>query len=105
MAFNLPIFQCGEDGPSSRDFVMMQNQWKRTIDPALGRPANNSNILTGVALANGVTVVNHKLGRQMQGWSIVDTNGAAQIYRSAPLNELTLTLTSNAAVTVAIEVF
>ncbi len=84
---------------------LIQSKWAAIINPVLTNAANNSNLLTGIALINGVTVVNHLLGRMMQGWSIVDINGAATIYRSQPLNNLTLTLTSNAAVTVAIEVF
>lgn len=105
MGSKLPIFQSVGESPTSRDFAMMQTQWKSALDPVLSRPSNSGNILPNVALANGVTVVNHLLGRMLQGWAIVDINGAAAIYRSAPLNDKTLTLTSNAAVTVSIEVF
>ena len=56
-------------------------------------------ILQNIALNNGVTAVNHILGKQKQGWSLSDIQGAATIYRSAPFNAATLTLTSNAAVT------
>lgn len=41
----------------------------------------------------------------MQGWFLVDIQGPATIYSSAPFNNLTLTLTSNTAVTVSIGVF
>jgi hypothetical protein len=61
--------------------------------------------LEGVNLINGVTQINSKLDRIMQGWMITDINGAATIYRSQPLNSKTLTLTSNAAVTVNLYVF
>ena len=61
--------------------------------------------LEGVNLINGVTQIDSKLGRMMQGWMITDINGAATIYRSQPLNSKTLTLTSNAAVTVNLYVF
>jgi hypothetical protein len=41
----------------------------------------------------------------MQGWMITDINAAAAIYRSAPLNNLTLTLNASAACIVNIGVF
>ncbi len=76
-----------------------------TLNPLINAPLNNATILKDIALINGVTVINHKLGRTMQGWFLTDITGIAAIYRSSPFNDLTLTLTSNAAVTVSIGVF
>jgi hypothetical protein len=81
------------------------HRWKVVLDALLGEPIVSTNFLENVALATGQTVINHKLGRVPQGWFIVDINGAATIYRSAPFNELTLTLTSSGTVTVKIGVF
>lgn len=75
------------------------------MDPIVSNGLNNVSVLEDIDLANGTTVVNHRLGRMMQGWFILDIDGAATIYRSAPMNTLTLTLTSDAAVTVKIGVF
>lgn len=83
----------------------MQSRWKSILDPFLKNPVNSSNILSDISLNNGVTVINHLLDRKMQGWSLVDIQGAALIYRSQPFNDKTLTLTSDAAVVVSIEVF
>ena len=80
-------------------------RWASQLNPVLANPMNSVSIIKGVSLVNGQTVINHLLGRQMQGWFLTDVNGAATIYRSAPMNNLTLTLTSNAAVTVNIGVF
>lgn len=96
----LPLPKVSDSGLST-----ILSRWKAAIDPLLALPTSQSSILTDVPLISGVTVINHKLGRTMQGWSIVDINGAAAIYRSAPLNDKTLTLTSSAAVTASIEVF
>lgn len=101
----LPKFQATGPTPTAQDFMLMQSQWKSKLDPLLGNPLNSASILSGVVLKNGTNVINHLLGQMMRGWTITDINGAATIYRSAPLNEKTLTLTSNAAVTVNIEVF
>lgn len=91
--------------PQKLPLELMQTQWASQINPVLANPMNSANVLTGVILVNGITVINHKLGRKMQGWFVTDINAAAQIYRSAPLNETNLTLTSNAAVTVNLAVF
>lgn len=83
----------------------MLTKWSAELNPVLANPTNNVSVLEGVVLKNGATVINHKLGRTMQGWFIVDQTAAASIYRSQPFNSLTLTLTSNAAVTVNLGVF
>lgn len=65
-------------------------------------------MLTGVALINGSTTINHKLGRKLQGWLIIGLNGAASIYDNQANNSMkdkTLVLVSNAAVTVNLMVF
>lgn len=105
MANPLPVQQPIGLAPTTRDFTMFQTRWKALLGPILSNPANQGLLLQNVKLINGVTVVNHLLGREMQGWIIADIDGAATIYRSAKMNDLTLTLTSNAAVTVSLEVF
>lgn len=80
-------------------------RWKSILDPIIAQPLNSSNFLQNVVLIDGVTIVNHGLGRKPQGWILADVNGAATIYRSQPFNASTLVLTSNAAVTVNLVVF
>lgn len=86
-------------------FQLMQDKWASQLNPLLAKPLSSASILKGVILSNGVTVVNHLLGRTMQGWYISDIDASASIYRSQPFNDLTLTLTSNAACTVNLVVF
>jgi hypothetical protein len=83
----------------------MVTQWKSLLDPLLASPLNDVSILKNVQLKNGTTTINHLLGAVQQGWFLVDIQGAATIYRSRPFNATTLTLTSNASVTVSIGVF
>lgn len=97
---NLPIFTDKNDV-----FQLMQQRWASIINPFLSKAFVKGQLLPNVSLINGATVVNHKLGRIMQGWIIADQNAAASIYRSAAFNDLTLTLTSNASVTVNLWVF
>jgi hypothetical protein len=86
-------------------WTLAQTQWPAQINPVLASPLVAGSLLTGIQLNAGTTVINHLLGRQMQGWLISDINGSAEIYRSAPLNSLTLTLTSSAEVEVSLWVF
>ena len=83
----------------------MQTQWKSQIDPVLANPLTKGVALTDISLSSGSNSVSHKLQRLPQGWIITDIQGAATVYRSAPFNDLTLTLTSSAAVKVNLLVF
>lgn len=99
----LPQFQGGDTS-----FQMMQNTWGSILGTLLARPANNSNILQSIHLTTGSNTVNHKLGQKLQGWTIVRQRAAASIYDTQDSNQtpaLTLTLVSDADVTVDIEVF
>lgn len=91
--------------PQGLDQTKMENQWASMIEPVLNNPLNRGNLLTGIVLAVGNNVINHKLGRQMQGYYIVNQNAAAATYCSAAFNPLTLTLHSDAIVTISLGVF
>lgn len=91
--------------PLKLEWPLAQTKWSSEINPVLANPLNNASILKNVVLVSGVNVINHKIGNVQQGWFIVDIQGPAVIYRSASFNDLTLTLTSNAAVTVSLGVF
>ncbi len=90
---------------SKLDWNLANAIWATTLNPVIANPLNNIQIIPNVSLKNGVNIINHMLGRTLQGWVLTDLQGAASIYRSAPFNSSTLTLTSNAAVTVNIGVF
>lgn len=99
----LPIFQTPE-----RILSMLQTRWASIIDPFLANPALDSIILPSVRLAVGTNVISHRLGRKLQGWSIVRQRSAASVYDTqdaSTMPELTLTLVSSAAVVVDILVF
>jgi hypothetical protein len=85
--------------------MLMQKQWMSQLNPLLGNILTQGSLLSGQKLINGSTTFNHYLSRQMTGWLIVDQNSLASIYRSEPLNNTTLTLTSSAACTVSLWVF
>lgn len=90
------------------DWTFARTKWASELNPLLAAPQNNSSILRSVSLVVGANVVNHLLGRPLQGWKIVRQRAAASIYDTQDSNQtpaLTLQLTSSAAVSVDIEVF
>lgn len=101
----LPQFQ-----DDNRNFQLMQNQWGAILNPFLNNPANQSLILKNVALlsASNPNVVNHLLGRKLQGWKLIRVRAQATIWDTQDTNQspqLTLNLKTSADVTVDLEVF
>lgn len=86
-------------------FMLMQKQWTSQLNPLLAVSLTQGNLLSNIKLINGVNTFNHYLGRQQIGWMISDQNALASIYRSQPFNSQTLTLTSDAAVTLSLWIF
>jgi len=94
----------------NRSFQLMQNSWASALNPVINNPLNNCNVLSGIKLlaASNPNVVNHKLGRTLQGWFIVGQNASAIIYDAQSTNQspnLTLNLKTSADVTINIAVF
>lgn len=87
------------------DWALANPKWAAELNPFLSNPLNDVSILKNVVLMTGTNVINHLLGRVQQGWFVLDINGAVTIYRSAPFNNLTLSLSSSGNVTVSIGVF
>lgn len=85
--------------------MLMQKQWTSQLNPLLAVSLTQGSLLTNIKLINGASTFNHYLGKQMSGWMIADQNALASVYRSAPLNSQTLTLTSSASVTVSLWIF
>lgn len=86
-------------------YELMLTKWAAELNPLLQNPLNSASVLKSVSLASGVNVINHLLGRMQQGWFLVDKQNTGDVYRTAPFNPLTLTLTASAAMTVNIAVF
>lgn len=99
----LPIYYT-----SDRNLSLLQTNWSSSLNPILNNPLVSGQLLTGISLGSGTTIVNHRLGRKLQGWITVGIDGAAQIYDNQASNQspqLTLSLTSDAAVIVSLWVF
>ena len=106
---SLPQFQT-TGNVQSKDFGLLQNTWASAINPVINNAPNQSIILKNVVLVNGTNVINHLLGRKLQGWKVVRQRAAAQIYDDQDNNQqpqLTLILVVISAVqfSVDLEVF
>ncbi len=86
----------------NQELMLMQSRWKAVLDVLLRRPAPSA---VPVDLVSGVNVINHGLGRKLQGWYVTDINAAITLYRSAPPTALTLTLTASGPAKAIITVF
>jgi len=88
--------------------MLLQTNWAQQLNPIIQDPMSNNVILKNVVLTTGLNVINHKLGRNLQGWVLVRQRASASIFDaqdSNPNTALTLYLNSNANVTVDIMVF
>lgn len=91
--------------PQKLPLELMQTVWASELNPVIAFPPNNGILLKNIALSIGTNVINHRLSRMQQGWVLTDQDAAASIYRSQPLNKLTLTLTSDAACSISLWVY
>lgn len=94
--------------PQRLNLPMTQVQWAQQLDPIIANPTINNLILKNISLVVGTNVINHLLGRNLQGWNPVRKRAAAEIYDMQDSNQtpnLTLILVSNAAVVVDLVVF
>ncbi len=100
---SLPILQT-----DNQELHMMQTRWASALDPMLACLLMQGRLVRNVDLINGVTEVNHKLGRKLIGWVLTRKPGSADIYDNQDTNSrpaLTLSLTSDTDITVDIWVF
>lgn len=100
---NLPLVHSQDN-----DLNLVQTKWKSIIDPLLGNQLTNGHLIGPIFLSLGNNIINHRLGRKLQGWFPVGQNALSNIFDNQASNqspELTLSLTSSAAVTVTLWVF
>jgi len=105
---NLPLFKNANISEVITTTQLMQTKWAAILNPVISNELNQCSILKSVNLSIGNNIINHLLGKKLSGWFIVRQRALAEIFDTQDLNptpNLTLTLTSNAIVTVDIAVF
>lgn len=86
----------------------MQTRWASILNPVLSNELLNGHVLENVELISGVNVINHQLGRPLQGWLLVRQRAAGTVYDqqdSAAFPTLNLVLNASAPMKVNIYVF
>lgn len=99
----LPIFQS-----EVSELSLLQTRWASELNPVLNNPLVNGRLIKSVVLGTGANVVNHGLGRPLQGWVLTRVRANATVYDTQDSNStpgLTLKLTASAAATVDLYVF
>lgn len=84
------------------ELQLLQNRWAQIIDPVIALPQNSSVLLQNIILSSS-SVINHSLGRNLQGWQIVRQRGNADIYDTQDVNSIpdkTLQLVSSSGISV-----
>lgn len=80
--------------------------WASKLNPVLANILIQGLQLSGIILvANTPQTINHLLGKMQTGWIVTDQNAAANIFRTQAFNATTLTLESNANVTINLWVY
>jgi len=99
----LPIYKSDD-----QSLTLLQTAWATQLNPVLALPQSSGVILKNVRLAIGDNTINHRLGRNLQGWQLIRVRAAATIYDKQDANQLkdlTLVLNSSAVVVVDLFVF
>lgn len=91
---------------SKLEWPLANPRWASVLNPILSLPFLSGNQIDDVILvANTPKVINHLLQRMPQGWMLTDNNSNAVVWRSAALNDLTITLEASANTTVSFWIF
>lgn len=91
---------------TSLPLPLMLTKWASQLNPVLSNIMVQGKAVNGVILAaNTPLVINTQLGRVQQGYIITDQNSAANVWRTQPYNDLTLTLEASANTTLNLWVF
>lgn len=94
--------------PRKLSWELAQTQWAQQIDPVIANPLLNGSILKNVQLSAGINVINHKLGRNLQGWYFTRVRAPVSVYDNQDTNQspqLTLVLIASTPSVVDLAVF
>lgn len=92
--------------PTQLTFNQMLTRWSSILNPLLALLITQGRQINNIVLAKTTPLtINHKLGRMQIGWIITDSNAAANVFRTVAFNNLTLTLESDAPVTINLWVY
>lgn len=83
-------------------------RWASELNPIVENPLVNGQLLTGIKITTGANVINHGLGRKLQGYIVVMNSASATYWDSQLTNQmaqLTLILNASGPATISLYVF
>lgn len=97
----LPLYKSDDNS-----FTLLQTSWSSQLNPLLGLPQSKGVILKNVSLTIGDNTIDHRLGRDLQGWQLIRVRAAATVYDKQDSNQLkALTLILNSSANVVVDLF
>lgn len=91
--------------PKQLTWPQASNQWPAILNPVIANQLVQGQFIQNYQIISGINTINHKLGRQQQGWFIVDQDASATFYRTQPFNDTALVLHSSNACNVSVWMF
>lgn len=95
----LPFFKS-----TSRELDQLQTRWKQDLDPVVDNDLLKGRIMRNVALQSGANQLEHRLGRPLQGWFIIDLNANVSLF-SPSHDSLFLNITASGPATASFYIF
>lgn len=93
---------------SDRVLNQIQDNTAAVVNPIVANPILNGILITEVELTTGNNVINHKLGRPLEGWILVRQRSQADIWDDQDDNatpQYTLDLVTDADTSVDLYIF
>jgi hypothetical protein len=85
---------------------LAQTKWASILNPIIRQPILAGNQINSIDLiANVPKTVNHLLQRLPQGWFLIDKDADANIWRSLPFTNTTITLESSADTFISLYIY
>lgn len=92
--------------PKNLKWEQASNQWPATLNPVIASPLINGQQIDSIQLlSGGPNNIYHSLGQLPQGWFVVDKTSHADVIRTQPFNQNTITLEADADCKISIWIY
>ena len=104
MPFNEFKRMVSKDPKINRDLQQLQNRIESSLRPILSRKELDTSLIEDISLTTGSeNLVEHKQGKEIQGWYVVSIDAAAHVYENTSTTAdkkkyLSLNVSANATV-------
>ena len=87
---------------------LARTKWAATLNALLGNPVVSGLLINDITVVPGANVINHKLGRKIQGYIVTMNSASVTFYDSQSTNQmpdLTLVLNASGNATISLYCF